>query len=143
VTASVDTALSPRDREVLAGLADLLIPASSSMPAASDAGVHEAWLDAVLASRPDLLQPLVSLLRAADGTDPIDALTKLREQGGFGILAEVVPNAYFMNPEIRRRIGYSLQEAVPIDPADGQDAEVRQLLDSVRQRGAIFRPSHD
>jgi hypothetical protein len=42
------------DRLKLAALADVLIPAGNEMPSASQAGVADSWLDAVLAARPDL-----------------------------------------------------------------------------------------
>ncbi|HEV8546415.1 MAG TPA: hypothetical protein VGQ64_08965 [Candidatus Limnocylindrales bacterium] len=133
--------IGTRDREVLAGLADVLIPASASMPAASEAGVTGEWLDAVLAARPDMVEPLVAILWSADGADPAAVIERLQADGSFGLLGEVVANAYYMNPAIRARIGYPLQQAVPIDPADGEDAEAEALIASVRGRGTIFRPT--
>ena len=135
--------IGARDREVLAGLADVLIPASASMPAASEAGVTGEWLDAVLAARPDMVEPLVAILRSADGAEPPVVIERLQADGSFGLLGEVVANAYYMNPTIRARIGYPLQQAVPIDPADGEDAEAEALIASVRSRGTIYRPTPD
>jgi hypothetical protein len=45
---------NPQERTLLAALADVLIPAGNGMPSASQAGVADLWLDAVLAARPDL-----------------------------------------------------------------------------------------
>ncbi len=132
---------SDRDRTVLAGLADVLIPAGAGMPAASVAGVSAEWLDAVLAARPDLVDPLLAILAMADGLDPERAVADLRASGGFGVLAEIVPNAYYMNPAVRARIGYPLQQAVAIDPGEDEDEEAQALLASVRDRGTIFRPT--
>jgi hypothetical protein len=129
------------DRAVLAGLADVLIPAGAGMPAASDAGVAGEWLDAVLAARPDLVDPLMAILASADGIDPQQAVAAMRGSAEFGVLAEIVPNAYYMNPAVRARIGYPLQQAVPIDPAEDKDAEAQALIASVRERGTIFRPT--
>ncbi len=134
-------ALTDRERAVLAGLADVLIPAGGGMPAASEAGVAGAWLDAVLAARPDLVDPLRAILAAAEGAPAAEAVEQLRADGGFGVLADIVPNAYYMNPEIRARIGYPLQQAVPIDPEADTDAEARALIASVRSRGTIYRPT--
>ena len=133
--------LTAHERSTLAGLADVLIPAASGMPAASEAGVAGEWLDAVLAARPDLLEPLRAILASADGAAPAEAVERLSEGGGFGVLAEIVPNAYYMNPAIRQRIGYALQQAVPIVPGEDDDSEATALIESVRGRPTIFRPT--
>ena len=133
--------LTARERATLAGLADVLIPAAGGMPAASEAGVAGEWLDAVLTARPDLLEPLQSILASADGVQPAAAVDRLITGGGFGVLAEIVPNAYYMNPAIRQRIGYSLQQAVPIVPGEDDDPEAQALIDSVRSRPTIYRPT--
>ena len=131
------------ERRTLAALADVLIPAGAGMPAASEAGVADEWLDAVLAARADLAGPLAAVLRAAAGTDPVAEIDRLQrtDELGFGVLATVIPGAYYMNPRIRGLIGYPGQQAVPIDPNDGTDAEARELIASVRGRGTIFRPT--
>ena len=51
------------ERAVLAGLADVLIPAGEGFPSASDAGVAREGLDQVLAFRPDLADGLERLDR--------------------------------------------------------------------------------
>jgi hypothetical protein len=111
------------------------------MPSASEAGVAGDWLDAVLLARPDLVDPLRAILAAADGVTPAEAVERLRDGGGFGVLAEIVPNAYYMNPAIRQRIGYPLQQPVPIDPDADSDPEAQALIASVRGRGTIYRPT--
>jgi hypothetical protein len=97
------------------------------------------WLDAVLAARPDLVDPLRAILASVDGVPAAEAVERLRDGTGFGVLAEIVPNAYYMNPLIRDRIGYPLQQAVPIDPAADEDPEAQALIASVRGRGTIYR----
>jgi hypothetical protein len=135
------THLGSTERSVLGSLADLLIPATHSMPSASQAGVTREWLDAVLTARPDLSDPLAAMLVAARGVEPSEAIERLKREGGLATLAELVTNAYYMNPDVRSRIGYPLQQAVPIDPLDGEDAEAQSLIESVRARGPIFRPT--
>ena len=135
------TPLTARERAVLAGLADVLIPAGGGMPSASEAGVAGEWLDAVLLARPDLVDPLRAILAATHGVTPAEAVERLRDGGGFGVLAEIVPNAYYMNPDIRRRIGYPLQQPVPIEPDADSDPEAQALIASVRGRGTIYRPA--
>ncbi len=132
--------LTDQERTVFAGLADVLIPSGARMPAASEAGVSREWLDAVLAARPDLVEPLRRILASAKGRTAQEAVEQLRETGALGVLAEIVPNAYYMNPAIRERIGYPLQQAVPIEPGEDDDPDAQALIASVRQRGTIYRP---
>jgi hypothetical protein len=138
---SVAAGLTDQERAVLADLADVLIPAGAGMPAASEAGVAGQWLDAVLAARPDLVDPLRAILASAAGEPAPDAIERLGQSGAFAVLAEVVPNAYYMNPAIRERIGYPLQQAVPIEPGADDDPEAQALIASVKGRGTIYRPT--
>ena len=97
-------------------LADRLIPAEDGMPSASEAGATGVWLEAVLQARPDLREPVENL-------EP-DAV------------ASAVVAAYYFNPEVRERIGYAGQQAIPLGPADHDD-----LLESVVARGPVYRPT--
>ena len=106
------------DRMVLAVLADVLIPASEGCLSASAAGVSEEGLDQVLAVRPDLAEKLKEILHRARGRAAAEFLNelKVKDVAAFGVLAEVVPGAYFMNPQVRAAIGYGGQVSRPIDP---------------------------
>jgi hypothetical protein len=131
------------DRETLAGLADALIPAADGMPAASEAGAAGRWLDEVLRVRDDLEQPLRAVLDRARGADPgaeVDRL-QLEEPEAFEALSTAVAGAYFLNPDVRRLIGYPGQERRPIVAEDPPDYERDGLLASVAGRGTIFRPT--
>jgi hypothetical protein len=141
--ATSPTSLGETDRAVLAAMADLLIPSGDGMPSASDAGVASRWLDEVLNVRPDFGPPLVALIDHARGSDPAEALARLRssDPAGFGVLAEVVAGAYFLNPEVRKAIGYGGQQEVPIVPESPPDYEQDGLLASVVARGPIYRPT--
>jgi hypothetical protein len=118
------------DRELLARLADALIPAEDGMPSASEAGAVGRYLDAVLAARPDLEAPLAAL----PDTD-VDALRE-RDPAGWTALTSAVVAAYYMNPEVCERIGYAGQRAIPLEPPD-----YHGLLDSVEARGPVYRPT--
>jgi hypothetical protein len=133
--------LSQADRKVLAGLADILIPAGVGMPSASEAGVAQQGLDAVLMARPDLLDPLKELLGRVQLQPPAAAVDWLRsaEPIRFGLLGEIVAGAYFMNPHVRTQIGYHGQSPQPI-PAQA-DYLADGLLESVLRRGPIYRPT--
>jgi hypothetical protein len=129
------------ERSLLAALADVLIPAGDGMPAASQAGVADEWLDAVLTARPDLASGLKELLSKVRNRNPSEAIADLRahDHALFEILAEVVPGAYFMNPDVQRAIGYIGRSARPIDPSP--DYLEDGLLESVIRRGPIYRPT--
>jgi hypothetical protein len=128
-----------RARSTFAGLADTLIPAADGMPSASGAGVAGEWLDAVLAARPDLAEPLLALVRRVDGQDPAAVVADLAagDPGAFGLLTEIVPNAYFMNPRVRELVGYPGQ--VGLDPDLTWPPDWLDLLEPVIERGPIYR----
>ncbi len=130
-------------REVLAAVADLLIPRSDGMPSATEAGAAGRWLDEVLQLRPDFGPPLAAVLDRLIGADPSAALTKLRtdDPAGFGVLAEVVAGGYFLNPKVRSAIRYPGQQSVPIAHDEPLDYEQDGLIASVIARGPIYRPT--
>jgi hypothetical protein len=144
----------PRDHEVedpmtfdanerawLAGWADVLIPAGNDFPSASQAGVANEGLDQVLAFRPDLAAPLKNLLAQARGRSAAEFVGTLQrdDPASFAILAEFVPGAYFLNTQVRAKLGYSGQRPQPIDPHP--DYLDDGLLRSVIDRGPIYRPT--
>lgn len=126
-------------RKVLAGLADVLIPAREGFPSASEAGVAGDGLDRVLDARPDLVAGLERVLGAAGGRDPAAVMVELqaKDQAGFAVLAELVPGAYFMNPRVRALFGYHGQGPRPIEPGSDYD----DLIQPVIERGPIYRPT--
>ena len=133
--------LDEADREVLAAIADVLIPAGDGFPSASDAGVANNWLDEVLSIRPDLLSPLRQLVDEARGRDPATFVAELQklDVDAFAVLTEVIAGAYFLNPTIRAAIGYQGQTPRPIDPQS--DVVDDELLRPVIERGPIYRPT--
>ena len=133
--------LTTVERQLFAALADLLIPAGNDFPSASQAGVANEGLDQLLAVRPDLLDPLQSLLRRATDRSPAEFLQELQtnDPAAFGVLAESVPGAYFLNPDVRAKLKYTGQSARPIDPRE--DYLDDGLLQSVIDRGPIYRPT--
>ena len=130
-------------RARLAALADALIPAGNGMPSASEAGVAGAWLDAVLEAEPGFTGPLAAVLEHADAADPAGELKRIEttDPGGWGTLTTVVAGAYFLNPDIARRVGYPGRRAIPIDADAEPDWAQDGLLDSVKARGPVYRPT--
>jgi len=51
----------------------------------------------------------------------------------------VVTAAYFMNPDVRKAVGYTGQGPSPLDPR--VDYMEDGLLESVIKRGPIYRPT--
>ena len=82
-----------RGRATFAGLADVLVPATGGMPSASEIGVHERWVDRVIAARPDLAGRLEALLAAAAGCDPGAEVARLQaeEDDGSGCCSSSSP----------------------------------------------------
>jgi hypothetical protein len=133
--------LDPTQRAVLAGLADVLIPAGDSMPSASAAGVAEEGLNQVLTAVPSLGASLADVLVRAGGRDPAEFVASLArtDPATYGILTEVVTAAYFMNPDVCKAVGYKGQGPTPLDPR--VDYMEDGLLESVIKRGPIYRPT--
>ena len=135
----LQTLFDDHARKVLAGIADWMIPAAGDMPSASEAGVADHLLDIVLTARPDLEKPLLDVVAKLDGRLPEQAIIDLQtgDPAGFGVLAEVVPNAYFMSARVRELVGYPGQVGLEVDmtwPPDWLD-----LLEPVIERGPIYR----
>ena len=128
-------------RAVLAGLADVLIPAGDGMPSASAATVAEEGLDQVLAAVPGLRASLADVLARAQGREPAEVVASLArtDPAAYGVLTEVVTAAYFMNPNVRKAVGYTGQGPSPLDPR--VDYMEDGLLESVIKRGRIYRPT--
>jgi hypothetical protein len=131
------------DRARLGELADALIPAGDGMPSATEAGAAGEWLDAVLAARPDLEVALGGVAAASSGMEPAEAIEALpaRDPAAWAAFTTAVPAAYFMNPDVRARLGYPGQQAVPIDPDAPPDYLADGMLDSVRERAPVYRPT--
>ena len=131
----------PSQRAVLAALADVLIPAEDGMPSASAAAVAEQGLNQVLAAVPSLGASLADVLARAKGREAAEVVASLArtDPAAYGILTEVVTAAYFMNPDVRKAVGYTGQGPTPLDPR--VDYMEDGLLESVIKRGPIYRPT--
>jgi hypothetical protein len=132
-----------QERAALAALADVLIPAGSGFPAASDAGVAAQGLDEVWLFRPDLAVGLKKILASTGARPASDVVAdmKANDPSSFDVLTEAVAGAYFLNSQVRARLGYDGQQPRPINVrSDDLDPA---LLQPVIQRGPIYRPTPD
>jgi hypothetical protein len=133
-----DTPLSCADREVYGRLADELIPAAPDMPSASHAEVPSRWIDEALRVRPDLIGHLRVAIQVGSGTGAAEAVALLHAEhpAVFDSLGTLTAGAYFLNPEVRRLIGYPGQVSVPI--RDDVDSYI-DMLANVVERGQLYR----
>ena len=133
--------LSDARREVLAGLADALVPGIGEMPSASEAGVPTRWIDQALKSRPDLAETLAETLDAARGEDPAAFLAHLEETQSAQLetLKLLVAGSYYMSPRTRKVLGYPGQKQHPIEQGEAEYYEPELLLEPVRARGIAYR----
>ena len=125
--------------EALCRLADILIPATHRMPAASSVEGGREWLHHVLTVRPDLLPVVQRLTESVRADDPAVVLRDLKENdpGLFLGLATVVIGAYYMNPVVRKLIGYPGQE--PLLASAAEDGLGDDVLGPVVSRGPRHR----
>ncbi len=152
----MNTAFSDEMRQILAGVADIMIPAEAEaeaeaeprrgggrLPCASDVGVHTTRLDAVLRQRPDLAAPLLHILHELKDMDPAEAFAALDSGtvAGMDVIGLVVGFGYLRAPQIDDLLGYHGQQDKTVDPGDVVAALHEGLLDPVLERGPFFRPT--
>jgi hypothetical protein len=124
--------------------ADVLIPGGAGLPSASQADVHGKWIDRVLNARPDLAPDLLALLEQGSGEDPRKELQRCREEMPevFETFTLAVSGAYFMNPRVRKALGYP-GTAPKRKPAYPDEADFYldggALVEPVVARGPIYR----
>jgi hypothetical protein len=137
------SASAPSDalRDRLRAFADALIPAAHDMPAAGEVGVAAARLDAVLAARPDLAEPLERALEQADPADRDGSLARLAEHdpAAHDALLLTVVGGYYTDAGVRRRLGYTGQQPVEVRPEIIPNYVEEGLIEPLLERGPIYR----
>jgi len=114
--------LDDERRARLGPLADALVPATETMPAGTEAGATGKWLDRALDVRPELLPGLLRALDAVSDGDPAAELARIEgsDPEAFAALAAAVSGAYYLNPKVRKRIGYPGQKRNPAYPDEAE-----------------------
>jgi hypothetical protein len=136
--------LAQADRNVLHDVADVLIPATRTMPALRDADPAGTWLDRACLARADLVPSLARALRVLAGTADLPAAVRRLhgdDHATFDVVATFVAGTYYMIPQVRELIGYPGQRRMPA----AIDAAADELSDDVFQ-GALdyartYRPA--
>jgi hypothetical protein len=133
--------VSDADRAVYRALADALLPAHGSLPAASAADVAGANFDRILAWRPDLAPDILRGIAAARSRDPQTALQTLDEndRAAFEAIRFAVLGAYYLDAKVMQAIGYRGQESRPVPDNETADYLAGGILDAVIARGTIWR----
>jgi hypothetical protein len=134
--------VSDEELRGLLAIADVLIPGTSDMPAASAAPKIDDWLGVALAARRDVFDEVLMLatslgrLPSAMLSDELRRLSDA-EPERFEPLSAVIAGAYLMVPEVRRAIGYPGQVR-RFPPFDQAAEEITSgILDPVIERGII------
>ncbi len=139
--APIDDALRSR----LRAFADVLIPAAHEMPSASEVGVADRQLDVVLGARPDLAEPLARALQLVDPADHEGSLARLHEEdlAAHEALLLTVVGGYYIDRDVRRRLGYTGQVPVEVRPEIIPNYVEEGLVEPLLARGPIYRPVAD
>lgn len=127
-------------REVLAVIADLLIPAGDGMGSASEAGVIPEGIEEIAAIRPDLVtagHEAVDALGSAVPASVDDVRSALPIH--FDQVCELLASAYFLRPDVARRLGYRSRKAIPLDDELLRKTELQRLVGPVVARGNTWR----
>ncbi|MEX2184238.1 MAG: hypothetical protein WEC14_07295 [Chloroflexota bacterium] len=140
LTGDQSTGLDAAEREVLAAVADRLIPAAHGMPSAAEV-VDDARLRFVLDARPDLLDPLRAALRQDLGKDVSVRLDTLGrdEPATLYALQLVIVAGYYTDRRVKDLIGYPGQMALELRSWEVPSYVDEGLIDAVLARGAVWR----
>ena len=121
-------------RRRLAQVAQVLIPAGDTMPSADEVDVSDALLDRVLAAVPSLAGALTAGPRRRHrrrGHRPLAGRALRRRPAAYRSLVLAVAGAYYLDPGVRRRLGYEGQVPQPVRPAAFPEYVDEGLLDAV------------
>jgi hypothetical protein len=136
--------ISEQNRELLQPIADQLIPSYNGKPSASQAEVVTRWAEEVLGLRHDLREPFfraLRLLKESASANSRDSLNELQKQDreAFNALGTVLAGGYFLNPDVRGKIGYPGQTTRDYQAEETPDYVMEGLLEPVIKRGPIYR----
>lgn len=138
-----------RFKALIPSLIDFLIPSSEDMPSATDAEVDTRWANQVLSIRHDLREPFFRGLRFIENQMEEGiaiALEELKTNDfeAYESLGIVVVGGYFLNPDIREKIGYPGQKPwVDYEAKEVPDYVSDGLLAPVLKSKQLYRSIED
>ncbi|MGW4439120.1 hypothetical protein ACWELO_25740 [Streptomyces sp. NPDC004596] len=137
----LSTELGDASRARLADLADVLLPGGPGLPSASEADVAGQWINRALAANPDLAGAVTRVLAIPGAPDRVLRDLRLDHREVYDTFAFAVAGAYFMNPAVRRALGYPGTAPRRLPAAEGEADYYLEddVLGPVIARGAIYR----
>ncbi len=138
------TTLTEPQRDLLLRIADVLIPATATMPSLRDADPAGDWIRRACQARGDAMPGLVTTLDRLAADDDLDAaLRDLRAnaRGAFDVVATVVAGAYYLVPEVRTLLGYpgQVRNPAPLDLAADELSD--EVFEGAMSYGGTYRPT--
>lgn len=127
-------------RNCYAGLADVLVPAQSGMPSATEAGVPSTHIERALSFRPDLVDAFVEALSLVAHVEPVHGIDLLaaKHPEEFAALTLLTTGAYYLSEDVRSKLLLASGQPKPVH--EDLDEYV-DLLEKVVERGQLFRPT--
>lgn len=135
--------ISTSDRNLIAEIAQVLIPAGASGPSAAEVDVAGGRLDEFFQQRPDLKTAFVAIARRASGTD-VDSFCRhleASEPAVFQQLTYVIVGAFLLSPNACDWLGFTGLRGEFQTPTPNDDYRLHDLLAPVRSRPASYRPT--
>lgn len=126
-----------------AALADRLIPATDTMPAAGNAADLVQGLATVLNSRPDLRGDVMRGIGTVhrEGVDAAIPRLQANDSEAWAALGLAAASIYYTALPVQAILGYRGPERRTYDADATPDYVTNGLLDVVKQRGPIWRPA--
>jgi hypothetical protein len=127
---SILATIPPPLRQRLNRLGDLLIPAADGMPGAAGVDIGGRLLDRVLTVRPDLRDGLLAVLdHPLDDPGALLEALAADDRAGLRTLRYVVTAAYYLDGDVRSKLGYPGTVATPVRALDFPEFLSEGLLD--------------
>jgi hypothetical protein len=132
-------------RDRLRAFASILIPEAHGMPSAGAVGVADGQLDRVLAVRDDLTEPLLRAIAQLDPDDHEGTLEHLvrDDAEAHDALLLVIVGGYYIDPDVRRRLGYDGQVPTEVRPEIIPNYVEEGLVEPLLARGPVYREVPD
>lgn len=130
-------------RHRFAIFADVLLPPTDEMPAASQTSLASTGLDTLATAAPRFAQRLATTLSAtspgaADAIETLEALQR-DDPDAYDLIRVAAGAAYYLDARVRERIGYPGQEPTATIPGRDDAYLTEGLLDHVAERGPRYR----
>jgi hypothetical protein len=137
--------LTESRRAVLLDVADVLIPATSTMPALRTADPDGQWLQRTCRARADLLEELTQILDEVAGTDLAAVLASMHaaRRSRFDVLATFAAGTYYQIPRVRELLGYPGQVRAPAPLDLAVDELSDEIFEGAMNYPGSYRPAPD